>query len=117
MACLHRRMVRMHTHSLTYHVRIGQRDFPLPSLRLSSSWVSSYGRFSLTAEAFLTSLSLASIDQCEMAWEIRSSGFRSVWTVQPQIYGVHILKSIHLFCRTHSERRHETDAESEPQRK
>ena len=52
MACLHHRMVWIHTQS---HVsRICQRGFPLPSPRFSSSWVSfSYGKSFLTAEAFL----------------------------------------------------------------
>jgi len=45
MAHLHRRMVRLHTHTLTYHVLAGV---------VSSSWMSfSDGGSSLTAEAFL----------------------------------------------------------------
>ena len=43
------RMVWLHTPSLTYFAS----GFPLPTLQFSSSWVSSHGRSSLTAEAFL----------------------------------------------------------------
>ena len=59
MACLHSRMVRLHTHSLTYHVSVrvvsrclprgfrlpnvppNRRGFPLTSLSLTSSHIKS----------------------------------------------------------------------------